>query len=194
MRQHNGLTVYQWSGSAVQRGRRGHLLPRRERWFFVLTGTVLHLYHYKPRQGLWRVSRRAVGASDVLGTYLTPRPERDAMKRRLVSAEPGTPPPALPAVSTTLAKLPLLREFLTATAYDDGSIRTPGYVWLKNTGAVFEITCFDPDSGTRLPVRAATLDELLSAVEKLLGAEAAPWEADRYLTEQLTKKRRKKGA
>ena len=59
----------------------------------------------------------------------------------------------------------------------------------------YELTLYDLDSGTRLPVRAATLDEVLAAAEKLLGVENAPWEIDRYLTEQLAgKNKKKKGA
>lgn len=114
------------------------------------------------------------------------------MKRRPLAA--GVTPalkPALPSASTMMAKSPALREFITATTYEDGTPREPGYFTLRNRGFTFELTVYDPDSGTRLAVRAPKIDDVLSMTEQLLGVEEAPWEQDRYLTEQL--EGRKKG-
>jgi hypothetical protein len=102
--------------------------------------------------------------------------------------------PALPGTSLLLAKLPTLREFMTATAYDDGTARTPGYLWFSNRGTMFEVILFNPDSGSRLPVVAPTMDEVLAAVETVLKLPEAPWQPDRYLSEQLTKKTKKKAS
>jgi hypothetical protein len=55
-----------------------------------------------------------------------------------------------------------------------------------------EVTYYDPDSGTRLPCRGATLDQALTLGEQLLGVEEAPWEGDKYLMEQLVAKTKKK--
>jgi hypothetical protein len=86
----------------------------------------------------------------------------------------------------------VLREFISATEYEDKTPRTPGYYTLRNRGAAYELTVYDPDSGTRLPCRGQTLDEVFALVEKLLGAVEAPWECDSYLTEQLARKGKRK--
>lgn len=117
------------------------------------------------------------------------------MKRR-AAPQGGLPVvPALPATSVMLGKLPLIREFLSATAYDDGTMRTPGYYTFRNRGHSYELTLSDPDSGMRLVARGPDIDKTFSLAETLLGTEDAQWEIDRYLTEQLEKKRpKKKGA
>lgn len=113
------------------------------------------------------------------------------MKRR-TPAEAGLPALPLPSDSKLFVKWPLIREFMTSTAYDDGTPRTPGYLTWRNKGGSFEITVFDPDAGLRCAVRAMTIDDTFAAVEMLLGAENAPWETDRYLTEELLKKKKKR--
>lgn len=113
------------------------------------------------------------------------------MKRR-TPAEAGLPPVPLSDESYTLHDFPLIREFLSATAYDDQTPRSPGYLTLRNRGGSYEITLYDVDAGMRVAARACLLDDVLAAAELLLGADQAPWEQDRYLTEQLTKNRKKK--
>lgn len=100
--------------------------------------------------------------------------------------------PALPATSVLLSKLPAIREFITATQYEDGSPRVPGYFTLRNRGASFELTMYDYDSGCRLPVSAHELDKALQLMEQLLGVEEAPWEPDRYLMNLLAERNKKK--
>lgn len=90
--------------------------------------------------------------------------------------------------SKLFARLPRLAEYLTRVSYDDGSPRVPSYYTLRNRGASFEVTVYDPDSGGRLPVNGATLDEAFLALEKLLGAEEAPWQPDKYLMSELARK------
>lgn len=114
------------------------------------------------------------------------------MKRRTPVGPGGFVLPAAPSVSTLLAKLPAVREFCSATEYDDHSAREPGYMTLRTVGTQWQVTLYDPDSGTRLPVRAPDLDKALLLAEQLLGVEDAPWEPDRYLTEMLAKKNKKK--
>lgn len=117
------------------------------------------------------------------------------MKRRAKPADGLPTVPALGMGSVILAKCPLLREFLSATTYEDSTLRTPGYVTWRNRGYAYEITLYDPDSGMRLPVRHPEIDKLFGLVETMLGAEDAQWEVDQYLSEQLAKKqKRKKGA
>lgn len=116
------------------------------------------------------------------------------MKRRQPAVAGGTVLPALPSVSTLLAKLVNLRAFCSETSYDDGSPRQPGYFTFRNRVTVYEVTVYDPDSGTRLVVRGPDWDKTFLSVEQLLGAADAPWEMDKYLSEQLAKRSRKKGA
>lgn len=100
--------------------------------------------------------------------------------------------PPLPSTSTLLPKCPALREFISATVYDDGTPRTPGYVTFRNRVTTYEVTVYDPDSASRLCARGPDLDHTLNLLEKLLGAEEAPWEPDRYLQEQQQSKLKRK--
>lgn len=115
------------------------------------------------------------------------------MKKRQALGLENVPIPALPGDSKLLEKLPLLREFLSVTAYDDGSMRQPGSYRFENKLICYQITLYDADAGMRLPVSGATIDDVMKAAERLLGAPDAPWEVDRYLTEQLQKKSKEKG-
>jgi len=114
------------------------------------------------------------------------------MKRRTPVQGKSVVMPALSAETKILTKLPQLVEFMTATAYEDGTPRTPGYIWFSNRGHLFEVTMFDPDSGGRMNVVAKTIDDVFAAADLILRAQEAPWLPDRYLTEQLEKKSKKK--
>lgn len=99
---------------------------------------------------------------------------------------------ALDATTAILKKCPLLMEFLTATAYEDGTPRQPGYYTVRNRVIEFEITLYDPDAGMRVSVRSREHDKMFWGAEAILGAEDVAWEVDRYLTERLPKKKEKK--
>jgi len=100
--------------------------------------------------------------------------------------------PFLGRDSKLLTKLPRLCEFVSATAYDDGEFRMPGYWTFRNRMTTYEVTLYDPNYGIRLTLRAVTIDEVFTLAEKAVDAEGMPWEVDNYLTEQLTKKKPKK--
>jgi hypothetical protein len=158
----------------------------------VLTPSKNFHYVWKPRAG-WRVSRVCdrgdhTGASD----RIFPQPEGDAMKRRIPAVSADAPPVPASKHSVIWGKLPALRDFLTATAYEDGSTRVPGYMQVKTIGVAWQVTLYDPDSGARLPVRATELDAAFALAEQLLGVEDAQWEVDRYLSEMLAKRTKKK--
>lgn len=112
------------------------------------------------------------------------------IKKREVTAM-DLAPPAAPAATTYLTLSPLLIEFVSATTYEGGMVRTPGYMTIRTRWTEWECTLYDPDAGMRLPVRAPTVDDLMLAVEVALGTTEAPWEVDRYLSEQLAKKVKK---
>lgn len=187
-----GTTLLKWVGVANVRRRVRRWLPRREKWFRIEWGPVWSLLHWRPFKGLWVVSVGSKGVPNDTRAIITPRPKESRMKKRQPMSSANLPPVALPATSVILGKLPALREFLTATAYDDGDMRTPGYMTIRNRVTSFEVTLYDPDAGARMPVRGDTLDAVLVLVEQLLGVAEAPWEHDQYLTDQLTKKKRKK--
>jgi len=104
----------------------------------------------------------------------------------------GEPPPALLAPDDVFGEGSLLAQWLSATKYEDGTVRIPGSVRIENLGASYRVTVYDHDAGLRLPCSAPTLSEALGSVEQLLGVVDAPWEVDRYLTEQVAKRQPKK--
>lgn len=114
------------------------------------------------------------------------------MKRRQAARPGDTVVPPLSSTSTLWPKLPAIREFITATEYEDKTPRTPGYITVRNRVTTFEVTMYDPDSGSRLSARAPTLDAALALVEQLLGVEDAPWEPDTYLQKLIAQNGKKK--
>lgn len=173
--------------------RRSQRLPiRGTRVLHIIHGSKWMLVQWKPRMGYWCLATGRYGQDGHELLHTWPRPEEPRMKRRQPVAAEGVPLIALSETSVVLGKFKSIREFVSRTAYDDNSARTPGYFTLRNRVATYEITWYDPDSGLRLPVRGTTLDDVLSLSEKLLSAEEAPWEVDRYLSEELARKSRKK--
>jgi hypothetical protein len=86
-----------------------------------------------------------------------------------------------PVESDFFARLLGLVEHCAITQYDDGERRQPGWIMLKTLGSAWQIEAKDPDSGNKLPVTAATLDDALILMDALLRAEDAPWEPDAFL-------------
>jgi hypothetical protein len=114
------------------------------------------------------------------------------MKRRAAPAPESVLKLPVCTESVLLSDLPLMLRHITETSYDDLTPRTPGYYWVMNREVAFEVIVFDPDSGCRLPCRAADYDTAMMLAERLLGVEDAPWEPDRFLSDQLLKRVKKK--
>jgi len=114
-----------------------------------------------------------------------------ALKRRDVGTGPGYITPALTADTKFLTKCPTLMEFLTATSYEDGTARTPGYLWISNRTVAFEVTIFDPDGCAKMPCLGRTLDEALSLAETHLRSDQAPWQTDGFLVKKAAEKKKK---
>ena len=168
------------------------LLPRREKWFYYRRGSHLLLLHWKPFAGIWLHAER-VGDDSAEPHTITLRSDYPmAVKKRQPKDLTGTGLPSASPTSVLLAKLPALREWLTATTYEDGTARNPGKLSVETYGVTWSILLRDPDAGLRLNVRAPELDKALLLVEQLLGVEEAPWERDEWLTAQLAKKGKKK--
>lgn len=113
-----------------------------------------------------------------------------AIARRTAPGD-GVPQPALPMPVAVLVNSPLLAEHLVATSFADGGARIPGSVKIENIGTAFRVTVYDHDAGLRLVASGPTLEEALETVEVFLGDATAPWEVDRYLTEQAAKRKPK---
>lgn len=192
MRLATGEKLLTWRDKAAIR-RAGQVLPKwGEKRVVIARWGVWYTAHWLHGEGYritgWRPAGAPVGQLTRAGEH----PLKERRVKRRTPAEVGLPPIPLPSDSKLFHKLPLLREFLSATAYDDQSIRTPGYFTMRNRGGSYEVTVYDPDAGLRCAVRAATIDDAFAGVELLLGAENAPWEVDSYLSDQLAKKRKKR--
>lgn len=192
MRQVLGITVLRWLGRIAKPSRgcttplydeTKRIVARGKRWFLV---------HWVPRKGYRVTSYGLPGLPDGVLTPLWTHDGNRAMIKRRQPPQKGQPAIPLAGDSVILELCPLLRQFLTHTAYEDMSPRTPGYFTIRTRGLAFELTCYDPDSGMRLACSGPSIDDMFSACELLLGAEHAPWTTDNYLTDQLMKKQTKK--
>lgn len=144
-----------------------------------------------PWTGTWVVAVDRHDDPKPVRIWTNPVPLAERRMRKLASTTGIVAIPQLPGVSKIFAKCPRVLEFMSATAYDDGSPRKPGYLTWRNRGHCYELTAYDPDSGLRLPVSGPDVDHVYGALEGLLGAPDAPWQVDDYLMGQLTKKKRK---
>jgi hypothetical protein len=120
-----------------------------------------------------------------------PDVERGTVKKPNVSAPAGQPGDDPPAVSTFLKRYPRLLAFLTDRWYDDGSPRWPGSVWIDSDLSAAKALLKEPTLCLCARIRAAALDDLMSAIEVFLGLDSPPWEHDRYAAEAAVKKKRK---
>lgn len=173
--------------------RRGQYLPRvGEREWVVRTRTKEVLVRWHAREGARCIATRTAVWPPPAWTF-THWPDGTNMPIRKRVVDPMTlAAPAAPHATSYLVLSPLLIEFASATSYEDGTARVPGYFTVRVRGTEWECTLYDPDAGARLPVRAPTVDDMMVAVELALGAQEAPWEQDRYLMEQLAKRPKKK--
>lgn len=191
-----GYPVLEYRGVVCVRRRRGQWLPMKVKRYVWACAHYWRIMLWQPGRGMWQENlfpRGHVG-TDPIQTSVPPKGR--SVKRRSPMTGEGVPLPVLSLESTILKKLPLLREFLTATAYDDGSIRQPGYFWFLNDGPAFSLHLFDVDACARLVLRAPTFDETFALAETALGMENAPWLPDRFLAarQEGAKKPRRKGA
>lgn len=170
----------------------GQWVPRfAKRYALALSGGVL-LVEHRPYRGYCALALHRTDPDGTVNVVNFPGVESKAMKRRSLGLGADAPLPALSGESVVLKRFPRLCEFLTAVYYDDGSPRVPGTVWLKVDGIAFVLTLLDPDACARLNVRAASLDDVLTLTEKLLGSDGAAWELDRYAAEKAAQKKKKK--
>jgi len=167
------------------------LSPVREGWYVLrFTGRDWHV-RTRPRQGAVVLCSVQVGDGAAEQWYPDPFAKGKEVIRRQVHESASVIRPALPADTKILAKLPQLVAFLRDTSYDDGSARTPGYLWLTNRWSSYEVTLFDPDACCRISVNGSTLDDALSLAEAVLRAPETPWMPDQYMLDRAAKKKKK---
>lgn len=179
----------------VRAGFRRHhqVLPRfGEKRVVWVSGHLWWLLEWRYRRGWWCLERGRFERGEPVRMGEYPRPEEYVLKRRVQPSEGDLILPFLGRESKLLIKLPRLCEFLSATTYEDGTFRQPGYLTFRNRLTTYEVTLYDPDAGMRLALRAVTIDEALTLAEKAVDAEGMPWEVDQYLTDQIAKKVKKK--
>lgn len=187
-----GIPVHVWS-----RTRLGKRIPRmaqttKPKWYVVRGKCVEYLVYFTPWTGSGLVAVDWVERGTSSRAWSSPLTYREMGMRKLTASSEGAPRPRLAYASKVFAKYPVLSDFLSATAYDDGTARTPGYSTIRNRIHCYEITLYDPDSGQRGSVTAVDFDSVHAAAEAFLGAETAPWGPDDYLMEQLEKRKKKK--
>lgn len=83
-----------------------------------------------------------------------------------------------------------LIEHCACRRYDDGETRNPGWFTIGTSGASWTLTVKEPDAATSFRVVAPTVDQVLDTAALLLACEEAPWEHDRFLAAQGTKKKK----
>lgn len=171
--------------------RPGQWLSTRPAYLVYRLASLRVYAMWHPFKGLLAFGSSSVESPDAERYYCDHREVAMGLKRRDVGTGAGYIVPPLTADSKLLGKLPALMEFLTATAYEDGTPRVPGYLWVTNRTAAFEVTIFDPDSCAKLPCLGKTLDDALVLAETHLRSDAAPWQQDGFLVRKAAEKKKK---
>lgn len=192
MSSRNGYRVFRWTGRATFRVRSHQRFGSKERWYYVERGRFTLLLHWQPWKGIRIAAERLTAEWREVGSYLTKEEYEVAIKKRptaegIILQMPGPVP-----TSTMFGKLSLLREFMSATTYEDGTRRTPGKLFWGSQGRLWELTLKDADALAQLIVREESLDKAFLLLETLLGVEEAPWETDQWAAKKAAEKGKKK--
>jgi len=166
-------------------------LPRRERRYLIAAGHVYINVQFQPFRGLYPMSLVSVRDGLLHEVSAYPSLWSKAMKRISMGDDDGKPMPPLSSESVVFKKFPRLREFLSHTAYEDGSLRQPGRMWLDSDSIAFVCTLFEPTAMVRVRLRAATLDDVLTLAEHHLGSENPAWEIDQWARDKAVPKKKK---
>jgi hypothetical protein len=97
------------------------------------------------------------------------------LKRNVSSAGgSGTLPSALPTCKLS-ERFPTVAEFLTSTAWEDGSSRSTGTITLMRDEGAWKAALHDRDAGLSCFVSGKTFTALLEAMERGLEAGSLEW-------------------
>jgi hypothetical protein len=113
------------------------------------------------------------------------------IKRKVVGGGDGESKASADGTSKLFLRFPAILAHCTLTRYEDGTPREPGWITLRTEGQMWRCDVKDPDTASRLTVRQTTLDDLLSAVNVLLGDAETKWEPDQWLKQNKPKGKRK---
>jgi hypothetical protein len=165
---------------------------RKEKRSYLARGSVLVLVCYRPFQGLLLEGIHGQDGQPLIPDFEYPSSRSRKMKKISLGIDQKAVLPILSSASKILAKCPRFCEFLTATAYEDGSMRRPGRFWFESDGVSFTLTLFELSAALKMRCRAQTIDDTILLAETFLGAENGPWEVDQYEWERQQQKNKKK--
>lgn len=94
--------------------------------------------------------------------------------------------------SSMFANMMSIVEHCALLKYEDGTPREPGWVTIKTNGSAWTVQVKDPDTACTFAATADTIDKALETAALLLSCDDTPWERDRFLVEQQSKKAKKK--
>lgn len=142
------------------------------------------------------IGYRPVGAMlDLLGVVtplLVGSREKKVKKPQVSAAAPEQPPEEYkPYESATFKKFPRLVAFLADHWYDDGTPRKRGSLWIDSEGSFWKALIKEPSLLLCARIRAASLEDLLKALETFLGLDSPPWEPDQYAQGKVKDKKNK---
>lgn len=166
-------------------------LPKMKKTdYYLRVKKVTFCLTWRPFHGLapravWRVWPVILGVDPPTATWETP-----CMKKKTAVGAGGDDKHLAPLESAILKDALSLVEHCAVRKYDDGDPRVPGYFTVGTSGASWTVTVKDPDSCSSFRVVAQTLDQALETAALLLACEEAPWEHDRFLNGQQSKKRK----
>lgn len=183
-----------WSGKAPHPSYPRSWVRKRACYYTLRFGKCDFLLWWRPHIGMSVVATCPFGEQEWSQVPNVPLKRGAAVKRRQIAKAEGIPLPAASIAGKTLVKFPRFLEHMTATAYDDGTIRVPGYCWLSTRGQAWILTLFDVDGCARLPLVANSVDEVFAMAEAMLGAEDAPWQLDQFMLDRSNQKKKKKSA
>lgn len=146
---------------------------------------------YVPHGG-WRLTViRMGGPFGEIAWERPPKWRRRVRRPSVPDPDPGDPRKGLAADNATVLfeSLPDLVRFFTATRYDDGTVRQPGWIQVKIFNGSWQTVLKDRDSGLQLSVLAPTLDDSLALAEAMLRSDKAPWEVDPWANKSGRKKK-----
>jgi len=166
--------------SRVRRLKPSQWLPKYTKRYWYVFGDLYIRFRFQPIRGLYPEGTFHRKSGAMIPVVMFPDLWSKSMKKFSMGIDKSAPLPALPAASAVLKKFPLLCQFMTATAYDDGSPRAPGRVWFENDGIAMVVVLMEPTAFARVRLRAGTIDDMYTVAEMHLGTENAPWEVDQW--------------
>lgn len=168
--------VLTYRGNRWIRRRVGRYAPMGDFTFWVLTGRDIRRMYAKPFQGIQHVETRSLSLRSVphSGAVLE-RKELVPVKKVRIADKAAVR--HLAALETELLRDHLsVVEHLALLQYEDGSPRQTGYLGVWTQGSQWMARITDKDGDATLTAGGRTLDEALTLLAMLLGADDAPWE------------------